>query len=91
MSEEKDQESVTAGLNDFKDALGRNMGGRLDAEEFSLRQAVGGWRGIVESIGPTLVFVVAFVAGWDVMKAGAVSLGFAVGLIIARLIGQTPA
>lgn len=89
MSEEKDQEAVTAGLNDFKDALGRNMGGRLDAEEFSLRQAVGGWRGMVESIGPTLVFVVAFVAGWDVIRAGAVSLGFAVGLIIARLIGHS--
>lgn len=89
MSKENDQEAIIAGLNDFKDTLGRNMGGKLDAEEFSLRQAVGGWRGIIESIGPTLVFVVAFVAGCEVLKAGAISLGFAVGLIIARLIGHS--
>lgn len=68
--------------------IGGNFGARLDSEEFSWREAVGGWRGIIESVGPTLVFVVAFVCGLDVWKSGAIALGIAVGLGIARMISH---
>ena len=31
------------------------------ASDFSLEQAIGGWRGLVESVAPGLVFVVVYV------------------------------
>lgn len=61
-------------------------GAKLDQSEFSWQDSVGGWRGILESIGPTLVFLVAFLAGLEVWMAAAVALGFAVVLIIIRLV-----
>lgn len=79
---------LVSGLKEFQETVGNNFGGRFDSEEFSWQDAVGGPRGIIESIGPTLVFVVAYVAGLDVWKSGAVALGLAVGLIIARLFSK---
>ena len=32
--------------------------GAIDAERFNVASAVGGWRGVIESTAPTLVFVV---------------------------------
>ena len=32
--------------------------GAIDAERFNVASAVGGWRGVIESAAPTLVFVV---------------------------------
>lgn len=61
-------------------------GAKLDQSEFSWQDAVGGWRGILESIGPTLVFLVAFLVGLEVWVAAGVALGFAVALIVARLV-----
>lgn len=63
----------------------------LDGESFSLTGTVGGWRGVVESVVPGLVFVLVFVTtghlGWTV----AASAGLSVVFCLARLVrGQAP-
>ena len=62
----------------------------LDAEQFSLAEAVGGWRGLVESAAPGLVFVVVFVATRSLtpslVAAGVLALAF----VVARLVQRTP-
>ncbi len=63
----------------------------LAADEFSFADAVGGWRGLVESVMPGLVFVVTFVVwgGFRVPVIAAVST--VVVMVAARLIQRTPA
>lgn len=85
----KDQDKEKPVLAELQEAMGKNYGAKLDSEDFSLSEAVGGWRGITEAVGPTLVFVIAFVAGLDVTKSGAIALGLAIGLIIARLLRKS--
>lgn len=61
-------------------------GAKLDQTEFSWQDSVGGWRGILESVGPTLVFLIAFMAGLEVWIAAVIALGIAVLLVILRLV-----
>ncbi|WP_062202149.1 DUF3159 domain-containing protein [Demequina salsinemoris] len=62
----------------------------LDSDEFSLHEAVGGWRGFMESALPGLVFVIAFV-GWGGFRVPVIaSVGTVVVLVAARLIQRTP-
>ncbi|MDR2453590.1 MAG: DUF3159 domain-containing protein [Bifidobacteriaceae bacterium] len=61
----------------------------LLAEEFSFAEAMGGVRGMVESVLPGLVFVVVYVvrpALWPPLGA---SLGLALLLAVVRLIGRS--
>ena len=60
------------------------LGAVLQEEEFSVADAIGGRRGIVESVLPTLLFVVLFVA------TGAVGLaaGAAVAAVVVMQIGR---
>ena len=51
---------------------------------------MGGWRGLVESIAPGLVFVVVFVAMREILPAVVGSLAVAVVAVVARLVGRTP-
>lgn len=91
MSEEKSKpapHSPSTNLSELQAALGQKYGSRLAGEEFSWPEAFGGGRGLVESVLPTLVFVVAFVVTRQVFTAGALALGLSVGLIIARLISK---
>jgi hypothetical protein len=57
-------------------------------EEFSVRQAVGGPRGLVEAVVPGLLFVVAFTATRDLQQSLVVSVGAAVLAVLVRLVGR---
>lgn len=61
----------------------------LGGDEFSFSAAVGGWRGLLESAAPGIVFVVAFLAwgGWAVPVAA--SLGVVAILAVIRAFQRT--
>lgn len=68
------------------------LGAVLQEEEFSVSDAIGGKRGIAESVLPTLLFVVLFVATRDVVVAAGAAVVVVVVLLIARLVQrQSPA
>lgn len=58
----------------------------LDEETFSWEAAVGGRRGLVESILPGLLFVVAFVLTRDVVLTSAIAAGTAFAALALRLL-----
>ena len=59
---------------------------QLRQEKFSVRDAVGGPRGILESIVPTLLFVVLFVITRDLRIAGGAAVAAVLIALVARLI-----
>lgn len=59
-------------------------------EDFSLAEAVGGTRGVVEAIAPGLVFVVAYVLTGELLVPLVLSLAVALGATVARLVARTP-
>ena len=63
---------------------------QLGSEQFDGLEAIGGWRGMVESVAPGLVFVVVFVAVREIMPAVIASVAVAVVATIARLLQRTP-
>lgn len=63
---------------------------QLASEEFDGLEAIGGWRGMIESVAPGLVFVVVFVAVREIMPAVIASVSVAVIATIARLVQRTP-
>ncbi|GII97995.1 uncharacterized protein DUF3159 [Sediminihabitans luteus] len=63
----------------------------LTAETFSFADAVGGWRGLVESTAPGLVFVVVFIAsGQQLTPPLVASVAVALVAVVARLVQRTP-
>jgi hypothetical protein len=62
----------------------------LAADKFSFTDAVGGWRGFVESVLPGLVFVVSFVVwgGFRIPVIAAVAT--VIAMVVARLLQRTP-
>lgn len=68
------------------------LGAVLQEEEFSVSDAIGGKRGIAESVLPTLLFVVLFVATRDVVIAAGAAVVVVVVLLVARIVQrQSPA
>lgn len=68
------------------------LGAVLQEEEFSVSDAIGGPRGIAESVLPTLLFVVLFAVTQSVMVAGIAAVAVVVVLLIARIVQrQSPA
>jgi len=59
-------------------------------EEFSVAEAIGGVRGLVESVAPGAVFVVVFLAGRALVPALVASLGVALLAVVVRLVQRTP-
>ncbi|KAE8764212.1 DUF3159 domain-containing protein [Georgenia thermotolerans] len=59
-------------------------------ENFSVADAVGGVRGLVESVAPGLVFVVVFIATGALVPPLVASLAVAVLAMIVRLVQRTP-
>ena len=60
--------------------------GAIDAERFNVASAVGGWRGVIESTAPTLVFVVVMaVRPSALVTALAASLAVSGAALAARL------
>lgn len=62
------------------------LAGVLREDEFSAAQAVGGPRGIAESVLPTLLFVVLFVTTRDVMTAAIAAVVAVVIAVLVRLV-----
>ena len=62
----------------------------IAGEDFSFADAVGGVRGLVESVAPGLVFVVAYVATRDLTPSLLASLGVAFVAVVVRLAQRTP-
>ena len=62
------------------------LGAVLQEEEFSAADAIGGPRGIVESVLPTLLFVVLFVLTRSVMIAGVTATAVVLVLLVARIL-----
>lgn len=63
---------------------------QLVSADFSVADAIGGWRGLAESIAPGLVFVVAYVATHEIGPALVASLVVAGVAVLARLAGRSP-
>ncbi|WP_234417651.1 DUF3159 domain-containing protein [Miniimonas sp. S16] len=62
----------------------------LGGEGFSLEEAVGGWRGLIESVAPGFVFVVVFVVTNEVRPPVLASLAVAAIAVVARLVRRSP-
>ncbi|MDO5646107.1 MAG: DUF3159 domain-containing protein [Dermabacter sp.] len=62
------------------------MKAAFSGETYSVYDAVGGVRGIVESVAPTLVFVVLFLLTRDTILAAGSALGVVLVLLAARLV-----
>ncbi len=61
----------------------------LGGDEFSFSEAIGGWRGLVESAAPGVVFVAAFPiwGGWVIPVAASVAV--VVAMVVLRLVQGT--
>lgn len=62
----------------------------LAGEEFSVAEAIGGLRGLVESVLPGLVFVVVYLLTRDLVPALVASAGVALAAVAVRLVQRTP-
>ncbi|QJW36934.1 DUF3159 domain-containing protein [Cellulosimicrobium protaetiae] len=70
---------------------GRARGVRaLAGQDFSVADAIGGVRGLVESVAPGLVFVVVYVATTNLPWALWTSVAAALVAVVARLVQRTP-
>nr|WP_325051463.1 DUF3159 domain-containing protein [Cellulomonas rhizosphaerae] len=97
MSESQAPQGAPEGpLDAIDDVVAPEEGGlrgmrALTAEEFSAADAVGGVRGIVESVAPGLLFVVVYLAtGQNLTPALVAAAGAAVLAVIVRLVQRTP-
>ena len=82
---------VPGGAAPAPDAPGGRGMRALTATEFSAADAVGGVRGVIESVAPGLLFVVVFLAaGQRLAPALVAALGAAVLAVVARLVARTP-
>lgn len=60
------------------------------SENLDVMAALGGWRGIIESVVPTLIFLVLYIATHATMMAVAVALAVCVLAILVRAIQAVP-
>ena len=58
----------------------------ITSEEFNVMEALGGWRGLAESVIPTVVFLITFVIYDTLEKPLIISASVAVALTLLRLI-----
>ncbi|MDO4259899.1 MAG: DUF3159 domain-containing protein [Actinomycetaceae bacterium] len=67
---------------------GKGIFSQLDADEFSWSAAVGGKRGMVESILPGLIFVIVYIPTrnltWTLIAAGLCAVAFCVARLVQR-------
>ncbi|GAA4433250.1 DUF3159 domain-containing protein [Georgenia halophila] len=63
---------------------------QLAGEDFSVLGAVGGVRGLIESVAPGLVFVVVYILTREITPPLVASLAVAVLAVVSRLIARTP-
>lgn len=78
------------GSDGGRPAIGPRGVGQLGADRFDFMAAVGGWRGLVESIAPGLVFVVVFLVTGELLPPLLAAGGLAVLAVGIRLAQRTP-
>lgn len=64
------------------------------SDDFDALEAIGGWRGLIESVAPTVLFLAVYVLRDDLNLALIISVGVAVALIALRAVQRisvTPA
>jgi hypothetical protein len=67
------------------------MGAVLAQEQFSVAEAIGGWRGVLESAAPTVLFVALFVATRSIpVAAGAAGAAVLIALVVRLVQRQSP-
>lgn len=81
-----DAPRVPADAPDDPQAPARGMAAVLTEQQFSVAEAVGGWRGVAESVLPTLVFVVVFVIGRELKDAAIAAVAVSAIALVLRLI-----
>ncbi|WP_244925065.1 DUF3159 domain-containing protein [Actinomyces bowdenii] len=65
--------------------------GAIDSESFDIGAAVGGWRGVIESVAPTLVFVtILALRPTALLPAVLASLALSAVALAARLLARQP-
>lgn len=69
----------------------RGAAAQLVSENFDLNAAIGGWRGVVESVLPGTVFVTAYAVAGGFRLPVIAAVSAVVVLVAARLIQRTPA
>lgn len=103
-SSAEEGQAAREGAADSRDAVDEDSGpslksavppkkgwvGQLDQSTFSLDEAVGGWRGAMESLAPGLVFIVAYVVTHELAWPLGLSAGLALLFTIARLLQRQP-
>lgn len=78
-------------LGRFAQRTGVASAGDADATvQEAVWQTLGGWRGLVESIAPSLVFVLVFALTRDVVWAVGISVAIAGVAVIVRLLQRSP-
>ncbi|MDQ2625348.1 MAG: DUF3159 domain-containing protein [Actinomycetota bacterium] len=60
------------------------------SEDFSFADAVGGVRGLAESVAPGLVFVVVYLVTYELVPALVAALAAALLAVVVRLVQRTP-
>lgn len=93
VSEDASPEQGPGAVPEDRSSTSRSgLGAVLQDEEFSVSDAIGGPRGIAESVLPTLLFVVLFVVTRSVMVAAVTAVVVVLVLLIARIVQrQSPA
>lgn len=72
--------------SDAGPAAARGLGGVLRQEQFSVADAIGGPRGIIESALPTLLFIVLFVATGSVTAASVTAVAVVAVFLLVRIV-----
>lgn len=67
-----------------------NIAAVAASDDFDVMAAVGGWRGIIESIVPTLLFLGLYIASHDTMRAVIAALAVCIVFLAARAIQRVP-
>ena len=80
-SDESDANEASAPARGMRVVLG---------DDFSFADAIGGVRGLIESVAPGLVFVVVYLLTFELTPALITSLAVAVLAVVVRLVQRTP-
>lgn len=67
----------------------RSIARATETGEFSALATMGGWRGLIESVLPTLVFLIAYLATHQLRPALIGALGAAGALLLARILTRS--
>lgn len=91
----REEQSVDPNLTEaFESAVRKSSLAKVSADEApsgsAILTAIGGVRGLIESILPSFAFLVVFLISRNVMLSALIPLGIAVVFIVARVVQKAP-